>query len=110
MYDPQVIYEALVKTGDDWADKKAAFMALDDLTKTVLSDAIGKMKGSSAAEREAQARASESFTNHLVTLGEARRAWLFAEVKYKSTQALADGRKTEESTRRMEANYTGLQK
>ena len=30
--DPDKIYEQVTKSGADWADKKAAFEVLDDLT------------------------------------------------------------------------------
>lgn len=110
MYDPQVIYEKLIKAGNDWADKKSAFMAYDDFTKSVLSECIGRAEGKSMAEKTEQARNDAIYLEHLKNLGVSRRAWLLSEVKYKSVQALADGRRTEASTRRAEANYNGLQK
>ena len=110
MYDPQVIYEKLIESGNDWADKKSAFMAYDDFTKSVLSECIGRAEGKSMTERTESARNDPIYIDHLKSLGIARKAWLLSEVKYKSVQALADGRRTEASTRRAEANYNGLQK
>ena len=44
---------------------------------------------------------------HLNGLGEARRAYLLAEVKYRSIQALSDHRRTEQSTKRAEIKHLG---
>lgn len=117
-YDPQKIYEKLIESGNDWADKKSAFMQLDDFTKSVLAGCISDVpkidpetkKYRSMADKTELARSDDIYLNHMNTLAEARRAWLFSEVRYKSAQALADGRRTEASTRRAEANYNGLQK
>lgn len=100
------IYALIQAAGEDWADKKAAFTALDDLTKTCLADIKGDFLSSckSRAEAEDMAYASRKFKEHLACVAAARRAWLLAEVKYKNLQLLAELRRSEESTRRAEMN------
>ena len=95
-YDPNKIYKAMVDVGDDWADKKAAFQLLEDMTKTVYSGIFLKEEGT-VAEREAKARANSMYEAHLKAIGEARKAYLLAEVKWVSMRALSDARRTEAS-------------
>ena len=102
MYDPNKIYAKLIEIGEIWADKKAAFQLLDDMTKTILAERISSMEGGSMAERTEKARADKMYIAHLKGLGEARREYLVAEVKWKSVQMYADAKRTEQSTRRAE--------
>ena len=105
MIDPDKIYAVVEKCGLDWADKKAAFEMLDDLTKTVLADlTTDTMTGHKCSKSEAETRsqAHPLYKEHLTRLASARRAWLHAEVKYKSTTLLAELRRSEESTKRAE--------
>ena len=105
--DPDTIYNTIVQFGEGWADKKAAFEFLDDMTKTVLADLATDIKSAhkcSNTEAETRAYAQERYKAHLTSLATARREWLQAEVKYKSAQLLAELRRTEESTRRAEMN------
>jgi len=105
MYSPEKIYHALMETGTDYADKKAAYMALDDSTKSILADAFTEFKEGSATEKKEKALASDLYLAHLNSLGVARRAFLLAEVKYFSTKALADAKRTEQSTKRTEMQH-----
>ena len=104
MIDPDKIYEAVVKAGSDWADKKAAFELLDDMTATVKADLTTDfyVSCSSKAEAEQRALSSDRYKEHIASLSGARRDWLHAEVKYKSAQLLAELRRSEESSRRAE--------
>jgi hypothetical protein len=103
-FDPDAIYREVIAAGEDWADKKAAYEALDDNTKSVLSDiALGYMDGkTSKSEAELRALASKPYRDHLSEVKFARRAWLLAQVKYDSLKMLADMRRSQESTRRAE--------
>ena len=105
MIDPDKIYAVVEKCGLDWADKKAAFEMLDDLTKTVLADiTTDTMTGHKCSKSEAETRAyaNTRYKEHLTRLAAARREWLTAEVKWKSAVMLADLRRSEESSRRAE--------
>ena len=102
--DPEKIYHEVVTAGIDFADKKAAYELLSDLTKTVLADLVTDFLSSCSSKGEAESRglASKAYKDHLASLSAARRAWLLAEVRYKSFQMLGELRRSEESTRRAE--------
>lgn len=102
--DVNEIYQAVSKAGEDWADKKAAYEALSDMTSTVRADATTDFYVTCKSKDEAKERAlaSKPYREHLASVAAARRAWLTAEVKYKSVQLLAELRRSEESTRREE--------
>lgn len=102
--DADQIYRKVEQSGLEWADKKAAFEVLDDMTSTVKADLTTDFYTTctSKAEAEQRALASKRYKDHIAELSAARRAWLFAEVKYKSSQLLAELRRSEESTRRAE--------
>jgi len=103
-YEPTKIYHALMDAGADYADKRAAFCQLDDLTKSMLADAYTEFKDGSAAEKKEKALASDMYLSHLKGLAESRRAFLVAQVKYDSTKAYADALRTKQSTKRAEMN------
>jgi len=109
MYNPNEIYQALVKAGEEYADLKAAYMLLESMTKPHLSDAYRRSEGSSATEKRENMYSDDVYIEHLKMVADARKAFLHGEVRYKSMQALADARRTEASTRRAEAQYVGMQ-
>ena len=102
--DADGIYRKVEQAGLDWADKKAAFELLDDMTSTVKADLTTDfyVTCSSKAEAEQRALASARYKEHIARLSAARREWLHSEVRYKYAQLLADLRRSEESTRRAE--------
>ncbi len=105
MYEPNKIYHELMTAGEEYADKRAAYCVLDDMSKSILADAFIDIEGGSAAERKEKALASELYLCHLRMLSVARRAFLLAQVKYDATKALADARRTEQSTKRTEMQH-----
>ncbi len=109
MYDPQVIYDYLINAGSDWADKKSAYDLFEGNTKSVLADIKNKAYGKSDAERTSYALSDPDYLLHLKEQNKAFAAYLHAQVKYDSARALADARRTQASTRRAEAQYTGMQ-
>jgi hypothetical protein len=104
MLDAEEIYHAVTSAGEEWADKKSAYEALADATKSVLADiALGFMDGkTSKAESELRALSSRPYREHLAEVKLARKAWLLAQVRYDSIKMLAELRRTQESTRRAE--------
>ena len=105
MLDADRIFHEVTQAGEDWADKKAAYETLDDLTKTVLADVTtGFLPPTCQTKSEAELRAlaSGEYKEHLAAVSKARRAWLLSEVKYKGLVMLAELRRTQESTRRQE--------
>lgn len=105
-FKPSDIYREIIAAGEDWADKKSAYDALDDNTKSVLADITsGYMKTSkSKAEAEMHGLAADEYKAHLRSVQDARRAFLRAQVKYDSLRLLAELRRSQESTKRAEMN------
>lgn len=103
-FDPEAIYENVKEAGEDWADKKSAFEAYEDNTKSVLADIICDYMDSklTRAESEVRAQASQVYKTHVGEKIRARKDWLFAQVQYDSLKMLAELRRSQESTRRQE--------
>lgn len=102
-FDPEAIYRRLNDAGDEWADANAAAEILEETKKTVLAELMGGYQGSNA-ERERTALADSAYRLHLVNMVKARREANRARVRYDSVRVLAEMRRTQESTRRAEAN------
>ena len=104
--DADAIFAKIMEAGVEWADKKAAFQMLDDMTATILADVVTDFYSSCSSKAEAKERAlaSRIYKDHMALVSGARREWLLAEVRYKGMQLLAELRRSEESTRRSEMN------
>jgi len=103
-FNPDAIYQALDSAGKDWADKKAAYNALDRNTKSVLSDILVSFMDNkiSRAESETRGLASSAYKTHLASVSAAEKAYLQAQVLWNNLQTLADLRRSEEATKRQE--------
>ena len=108
-FDPDRIRERLKEVGDEWADKKSAFEALDDLTKTVLAEVTSNYlpNCSSKAEAEMRGLMDKTYKQHLADLASARREWLRSEVTWKTGNLWAELRRSQESTKREEMRRLG---
>ena len=105
MLDADRIYHEITQAGEDWADKKAAYEAFDDCTKTILAEITSDFLPPvcpTKTEAELRALASKGFKEHLGAKAAARKSWLLAQVKYNGLIMLAELRRTQESTRRQE--------
>lgn len=102
-FDPEAIYRRLNDAGDDWCDKDAASDILAETKKTVLAEIMNGLNGS-ASERERIALADPIYRLHLTNMVAARKEANRARVRYDSVRVLAEMRRTQESTRRAEAN------
>lgn len=102
--DPDKIRDRLVGVGDEWADKKAAFEALDDVTKTILADVTLNHLPNCASKAEAETRALSDriYKDHLAAKAAARKEWLKAEVRWKTGMMWVELRRSRESTLRAE--------
>ncbi len=100
--DPSQIAHELSERGLDWADKDAAFRALDDTTKSVLSQAMAKSVEKSNAAAETEARRSQMYRMHLEALAEARRQSNRARVKFDTYKVWIELMRSKETTRRAE--------
>ena len=104
-FDPDKIRARLEEVGNDWADKKSAYEALDDLTKTVLAEVTSNyLPPTCATKSEAELRAlmDNTYKAHLGAKAAARKDWLRAEVKWKTGLMWVELRRSKESTRREE--------
>lgn len=103
-FDPDKIFHEVSSVGEDWADKKSAYEALDDNTKSVLAAITGLyMDGKeSKASSEVRALASRDYRDHLAAVAKARAEFLRAQVKYDTLKMLVELRRSQESSRRAE--------
>ena len=102
-FDPERIYHQIVEAGEDWVDKNAAAEALEEIKKTILAELMAGFTGSNA-EKEKQALAAAEYKLHLTRMVAARKEANRARVRYDAVRVLAEMRRTQESTRRAEAN------
>lgn len=103
-FEPEKIYAEVLACGEDWADKKAAYEALADNSKSVLAEIKGRYldAGETQGAAETRSLSSPDYREHLVALSKARSEFLRAQVRYDSLRMLAEFRRSQESTRRAE--------
>lgn len=101
-FAPEAIYRQLLQAGEEWADKEAGAALLEETKKTVLAELKRGYQGSEA-ERERNGLADPAYKLHLTNMNAARKEANRARVKYDSAKVLAELRRTQESTRRIEA-------
>lgn len=102
-FDPEAIYRRLNDAGDEWVDKNAAAEMLEETKKTVIAEIMNGLSGP-ASERERIALADPIYRLHLTNMVTARKEANRSRVRYDSVRVLAEMRRTQESTRRAEAN------
>jgi len=92
--------------GERWADTDAAFKALDDVTKSVLSECVADLNEPdlSMAAAEDKARRALKYKEHLEAKNKARRAMNHAKVKYDTYKAYVELVRSREATSRAEMN------
>ena len=100
--DPDKAYEAMVRAGEDWADKQAAADLLEETRKSVLAKLMLEAAATTQAAREMHALADESYTDFIEGMVNARKAANKARVRYDGAKVLAELRRSQESTRRAE--------
>ena len=99
---PGKLAHELEQRGLDWADKDAAFKALDDVTKTMLSECIADLneKPKSMSEAEVKARRSPKYRDHLKALGDSRREANRSKVNYDTYRVYIEMLRSAEATNR----------
>jgi hypothetical protein len=103
-FDPDKAFDALVKAGEDWADKQAAAELLEETKKSVLARLMISADATSQGQREMLALADEQYTEFVTGMVSARKAANKARVRYDSAKVLAELRRSQEATRRSEMN------
>ena len=101
-FDPNHIAHELSERGLVWADADAAFRALDDTTKSVLSEAMSHSVEKSNAAAETEARRSQMYKMHLEALADARRVSNRARVNMDVYKIWIELMRSKESSRRAE--------
>jgi hypothetical protein len=100
-FNPDAIAEELSKRGHAWADTDAALKALDEATKSVLSECMVALgETGSIARAEMLARTDPVYKQHLEDLADARQAANRARVNYDTFQAWIDLKRSEQATQR----------
>jgi hypothetical protein len=100
--NPEKIYDAIVKAGEDWADAEAAADLLEETKKSVLAQLMVKADASSMSGKEMYALADPEYQKFVAGMNQARKAANKARVRYDSAKILAELRRSQESTKRAE--------
>ncbi len=100
LLDADKLAQELRKRGDDWADKDSAYRALEEVQKTVLAESFLDAEAGSVAEREARARSSLKFREHIASLNEARKNANRARVAYDVFKVYCEMKRTNASSQR----------
>lgn len=94
------MYDELVESGNDYADKKAASSLLQETRKSLLAK-LGNESGlSSAAAKESFALAHPSYAEHVAKMVEAERIEIRARVMWESKKIYSELLRTSEATER----------
>ena len=103
-HDPNKITDALVRWGQDWADKDAAASALEETRKTLRAELAvkGLASGGPISKAELYAEANTAYKEHIESMVEARRIANRAKVNYDCGRVKVDLIRTLESSRRAE--------
>lgn len=96
------IFHELEEAGLYWADADAAANLYEENKKTVLADLMLEEVGPKT-EREMRALASKSYKEHIEHMVAARKEANRARASYEARKVLAEMRRTQEATRRAEA-------
>jgi hypothetical protein len=103
-FDADKAFDAILRAGEDWADKQAAADLLEETRKSVLARLMIGAEATSQGAREMYALADEEYTSFVEGMVQARKAANKARVRYDSAKVLAELRRSQEATRRAEAN------
>jgi hypothetical protein len=103
-FDPDRLAEELSKRGREWADKDAAYYALEESKHSILSTCKSLLndQNQSEAAKETAARRSPGFLEHLDATAKARKEMNLAKVNYTTFQAYLELIRSREATNREE--------
>jgi hypothetical protein len=109
-FDPHVLAHQIDQFGADWARARAAAELLEQTSKPFLSRltnkalADGRLSDIKFSRRQAEdvAMASDDYEGHLRAAIDARQAADIAKARWVAVQALSEGLRTQEASRRAE--------
>ena len=96
------LYDKLVKSGEDWAEKEAAASLLEESKKAVIAQIKVDSAASSDAAKETEALASAEYIEHVEQMVKARKAANVAKVNYEAQKTYVDLKRTAEANKRAE--------
>jgi hypothetical protein len=102
MLDADAIYREIMKAAEEWAKADEDARSLKEMDKIVLAEITNQAVGDSFADRKMKALASPEYRLHKTKMVAAKTAANIALARYKAAQALAELRRSQESTRRAE--------
>lgn len=100
LIDAETLARELRARGDTWADMDSAYRALEEVQKTILAEAFLSAGDGSVAERDAKARVSPLFKEHLESIDRARHAANKARVAYDVYRTYVDLMRTNAANQR----------
>ena len=103
-FDPNVLMKRAEELGDDWAEKDAAFGALDDTKKNLEGKLVSPLldEGMPVTKAVYYAHAKKDYEDYIKELGKARLAKNKSSVKYKTYLKWLDMIQTKEANQRAE--------
>jgi hypothetical protein len=93
----------VTKRGEDWSDKDAAASLLEETRHTVRAEVMADWPDDSNAGAETKACRDPRYRKHIEDMVEARRLSNRAKIKLEAIRTFADMYRTEQATRRAEA-------
>jgi hypothetical protein len=94
-------YQAIIESGNDWADKESAASFLEHSRHSILAELKNNQESKlSDAAKETIARASPEYVEHVKAMTEARKSANIARVKWEASKTLASLRQTQESLKK----------
>lgn len=106
MFQPQDIYEDLVKLGTEWADAEEVADLLEETKKTLIAQLAAECQEKSVAAKEAYAYAHKEYVEHLKVMTSARKTANRAKVRYDSRRVFAELLRTQAATERAANRYS----
>src|SRR4029079_5731039 len=102
--DPEELAQELSKRGHEWAERDAAYYALEETKKDVLAQCKALVNDQSLSEiaKESSARLNAIYTDHIKATVAARKAMNVAKVDYTTWQSYLELIRSREATNREE--------
>ena len=98
--DANILFVKLEEAGNDYADKDAAWNALEDTKNALLASLMLESCASSVAAKEIEAKASKRYAAHVESTRNARAEMLKAKVRYDNMKIWVDLKRTESANER----------
>lgn len=102
--DIDKLHSEIVMAGNAWADAEAAASLLEETRKSMLAKLMNEATMASIAGKEMQALGSDEYQKFVGGMVKARATANKARVRYDASKIKAELWRSEEATRRAEAN------